>query len=114
MSESSEPMGPLVSRGCQVLAPGRPIFFARVGVFRPTQVEGKWWQCKLSLPGIVDDERVAFGCDEWDALQAGMQMVWIELDHKARTGWTFTWWNGESSDVNQLLPHWGRELHPRR
>jgi hypothetical protein len=103
----------MVSRGCQVQPPGRPAFFTKVGVMRPTQKDGKWWECRLSLPGILADERVALGADEWGALQMGMQLVWIEIDHKAQTGWQFFFWNGESSDVDQLLPHWGRELRPR-
>lgn len=103
---------PIVSRDCQVQPPGGPAFFTRVGVQQPVQKDGKWWECKLSLPGILEDDRVAFGVDEWDALQAGMQLVWIELDHKAKTGWEFSWWNGETTDVDQLLSQWGRELRP--
>jgi hypothetical protein len=104
---------PIVTRECEVKPPSGMSFHTRVGVMRPVQRDGKWWECKLSLPGILEDERIAFGIDEWDALQQGMQLLWIELDHKAKTGWHFSWWNGESSDVNQLLPHWGRELHPQ-
>ena len=99
-----------VSRVCTVYPPQGEAFVARVGVFAPVATERQAWQCKLSLDGILDEERLGVGVDQWHALHMGMQMVWLELSLKAAMGWRFAWSNGEHMDIDELLPHWGREV----
>lgn len=102
-----------VSRTCIAYPPHGAAFMTRIGVFPPMSADQQVWQCKLSLDKILDEERIAFGADQWQALQAGMQMAWLELTLKTATGWRFSWWNGESMDVDELLPQWGKEVAPK-
>lgn len=102
-----------VSRVCTAYPPQGQAFVARIGVFAPAETEQQAWQCKLSLDGILDEERLGFGVDQWHALQMGMQMVWVELSFKAKIGWRFTWSNGEHMHIDELLPHWGEEVPPK-
>jgi hypothetical protein len=101
-----------VSRTCTAYPPQGPAFLVEIGVFPPVATEQRGWQCKLSLDGVLDEERLAFGVDQWQALQMGMQMVWLEITFKAAMGWRFGWFNGESMDLAELLPHWGRQVAP--
>lgn len=100
----------LVSRVCTAYPPQGPPFLARIGVFSPVVTEHQAWECKLSLDGILDDERNGFGVDQWDALQMGMQMIWVELSLKTKMGWRFAWSNGENMEIDELLPLWGKEV----
>ena len=96
-----------VSRVCTVYPPDGPEFVARIGVFAPVETEQQAWQCRLSLDGILNQERLGFGVGQWPALQMGMQMVWLELSLKAKMGWRFAWSNGESMEIRELPPQWG-------
>lgn len=101
-----------VSRKCIVHPPQTPGFSIQIGVFPPAFTEDQAWQCKLSLEGIQDEDRVAYGVDQWQALQMGMQMIWIELSLKTAMGWRFSWLDGESMEPDEILPPWGREVAP--
>jgi hypothetical protein len=99
----------LVSRECDVLPPNMPSFRCRIGVLKPEQI-GQWqWKCKVQLDGIVDEERLVMGIDEWHTLQLGMEMIFTELEFKQMQGWRFLWFEGDSDDLKQLLPRLGRE-----
>jgi hypothetical protein len=50
-----------VSRICTAYPPQGQAFVARIGVFAPAETEQQAWQCKLSLDGILDEERLGFG-----------------------------------------------------
>lgn len=102
-----------VGRDCRAHPPGGPPFEVRVGGCQPVPQEDHCWRCELYLGDILREERAGFGADEWSALQAGMQMVWIELAFRKSVGWRFEFWEGESADVDELLPHWGQALPSR-
>lgn len=102
-----------VSRKCTVHSPQGPEFSVQIGVFAPGPIADRAWQCKLSLEGILDEDRVAYGVDQWHALQMGMQMIWMELSLKTAVGWRFSWFDGESMEPDELLPHWGQEVAPK-
>ena len=104
--------GLFVSRKCTAYAPQGPEFSVQIGIFAPALNEDQAWQCKLSLDGIMDADRVAYGVDQWHALQMGMQMIWVELTLKTAMGWRFSWFDGENMEPDELLPHWGREVAP--
>lgn len=101
-----------VSRKCTVYSPQGPEFSVQIGVFAPGTIADRAWQCKLSLEGILDEDRVAYGVDQWHALQMGMQ-IWMELSLKTAVGWHFSWFDGESMEPDELLPHWGQEVAPK-
>jgi len=102
-----------VSRKCTAHPPQGSGFSVQLGVFAPAATADRGWQCKLSLEGIQDEDRVAYGIDQWHALQMGMQMIWIELSLKTTMGWRFSWFDGESMEPDELLPHWGQEVAPK-
>lgn len=102
-----------VSRTCFAHPPDRTSFSVQIGVFAPVSTEQQSWHCKLSLDGLLDEERLAFGIDQWQALQMGMQMVWLEVTLKTAMGWRFAWSNGDNMAPGALLPHWGTELAPK-
>jgi hypothetical protein len=104
---------PIVSRACIAYPPGGPAFSTRIGVLPPTVDERQAWQCKLSVDGVLDEERIAFGADAWQALQMGMHMAWIELTLKTALGWRFGWPDGTGMALDELLPPWGVERAPK-
>jgi hypothetical protein len=107
-------MTPLfVGIDCKACPPGGTPFEVRIGVCQPVPQEDHSWRCDLYLGDILREERCNFGLDEWSALQAGMQMVWIELAFRKSIGWRFEFWGGETTDVDVLLPQWGRALRPQ-
>jgi hypothetical protein len=99
-----------ISRQCEVHAPGAQPFTTVVGILKPQQLD-KWkWKCTLYLGEISNEERHAIGIDAWHAIQSGMQMVFIELEFRQLQGWKFLWFEGDSDDLEELLPPVGRAL----
>jgi hypothetical protein len=102
-----------VSRGCIVHPPQGSKFSVQIGIFAPAATADLIWQCKLSLEGILEEERVAYGVDRWHALQMGIQIIWIEISLKTAMGWHFFWLDGKSMEPDELLPLWGQEVAPK-
>ncbi|QBE64909.1 DUF6968 family protein [Pseudoduganella lutea] len=99
-----------IGRDCKAYPPGREPFEVKVGIYQPVPQADHSWRCDLYLGDILKDERCGLGVDEWSALQAGMQMVWLELAFRKSVGWHFEFWDGQSDDVDELLPQWGQCL----
>ncbi len=100
----------VVERLLSVTTPSGDVFETSVGLRDVEQVGDFHWRCIVDLGRIKEEPRSAFGVDSWHVFQAGMQMVFVELNFKKCTGWKFNWLNGEEEDLQLLLPAVGRLL----
>lgn len=95
----------IVKRKCTAISPDGERVDTFVGLRKPQKSEQQHWDCKLDFGALNFPERIAFGADEWQALQIGMHMMYVELNFKKMTGWNFYWFDGTTSDLEELWPY---------
>jgi len=79
---------PMIYRQCSAIDPYGIKTQVKVGVEHPEFKDGVW-SSKIQLGIILQDERRAYGADEWDAVQNAMCMVYLELRMLKAAGWNF-------------------------
>ena len=70
----------------------------------PQQKAANHWTCEIFIGELFNEPKHASGVDSWHAVQQGMVMIYMELKLRKTFGWEFSWFDGEESDLESILP----------
>lgn len=75
--------------------------FFSIGV--PQRQSEVQWKCEVWIGELLTEPRDVYGVDSWHAMQLAMYSIYRELKLRTRFGWSFSWFDGEESDLETIL-----------